>query len=230
MHEAQPGPRVRPRLLVVAHGTASPLGSATTARLVAAVAAARPDIPVDLCHLDVAEPRLPDVLDDRPTILVPALLSTGYHVQTDIPAAVAPFAGTRVARHLGPDPLLVDALVDRLAAEHPTDATDTVALVGSGSSRPEAMAELRATAELLAGRLARPVTVVTMGRDLPDRLAEVPRPTRIATYLLAEGHFLDRLREAASATGAGAVAAPLGVHPAVVDLVWKRYDEVLGTR
>ncbi len=206
------------RLLVVAHGTASVPGSATTARLVAAVAAQRPEIPVDLCFLDVADPRLSDALDARPTVLVPLLLSTGYHVQTDIPAAVATHPNVQVARHLGPDRLLVDALVDRL----PDGAGPTV-LVGAGSARSEARAELTATADLLGARLDAPVTVATMADDLPALFAALPVPVRVATYLLAEGQFVSTLR--AAAEGRGAVAAPLGVHPALLALVWQRYDE-----
>src|SRR4051812_9619976 len=99
------------RLLAVAHGTASPDGAATTARLLDAVRAARPDVAVDLCFLDVATPLLADALDERPTVVVPVLLSTGYHVQTDIPATTAARPNVRVARHLGPDALLVDALL-----------------------------------------------------------------------------------------------------------------------
>jgi sirohydrochlorin ferrochelatase len=45
---------------------------------------------------------------------------------------------------------------------------------------------------------------------------------RVATYLLAEGQFVTSLHEAAS--GLGTVAPPLGVHPALVRLVWERYD------
>ena len=56
------------RLLVVAHGTASPAGSATTARLLDAIRAARPSVPVELCFLDVASPALASSLDERPTV------------------------------------------------------------------------------------------------------------------------------------------------------------------
>jgi sirohydrochlorin ferrochelatase len=205
------------RLLIVAHGTASAAGSATTDRLVDAVRAARPGTTVDLAFLDVAHPRLPGVLDERPTIAVPLLLSTGYHVQSDIPAAVAPYPAVRVARHLGPHPLLVDALVDRLP---PGDGA--VVLVGAGSSRPEARAELDETGRLLAQRLGQPVAVRTMADDLPRVLAE-RAPVRVATYLLTEGRFVDTLR--AAADGSGPVAEPLGVHPALVRLVWERFDE-----
>jgi sirohydrochlorin ferrochelatase len=211
-----------PRLLAVAHGTASPEGAATTARLVAAIAAARPAVRVDLCFLDVVSPRLPDALDDTPTIVVPLLLSTGYHVQTDIPAAVARFPATRVARHLGPHPLIVDALVDRLGGDGDRNPAATV-LVGAGSSRAEAAAELATTGELLGERLGRPVTVLTMGDDLSSAFAALPRPFEVATYLLAEGQFVTTLRTAAG--GSAAVSEPLGVHPALVELVWTRYDE-----
>jgi sirohydrochlorin ferrochelatase len=214
-------PHMRPRLLLVAHGTASAEGSATTARLVEAVRAARATDTVDLCFLDVAQPRLPDALDMRPTVLVPLLLSTGYHVQSDIPATVAEFPAVRVARHLGPDALLVDALVDRLGAVPPGGS---VVLVGAGSSRPEAAAELAETGRLLGVRLARGVPVLSLGADVRAALEDLPGPVRVATYLLAEGQFVTSLRRAVQ--GLGTVAPPLGEHPALVKLVWRRYDEV----
>jgi sirohydrochlorin ferrochelatase len=208
------------RLLVVAHGTAAPAGSATTARLVEAVAAARPAVPVALCFLDVAAPGLSDALDDRPTVLVPLLLSTGYHVRSDIPAAVADRPATSVARHLGPHPLLTDALVERLPPEG-----GSTALVAAGSTRPEAAAELAAAADLLAVRLDAPVEPLTLGDALRPALAALPKPVRVATYLLAEGQFVTSLR--AAADGIAAVADPLGVHPKLVELIWTRYDETL---
>jgi sirohydrochlorin ferrochelatase len=213
-------------LIAVAHGTASAAGSATTARLIEAVQAVRPDVPVELCFLDVAAPRLPDALaarGDAPAVVVPVLLSTGYHVQSDIPAAVAPYPQVRVARHLGPDPLLVDALVDRLG---PTDIDGSVVLVGAGSSRPEAADELAATGRLLGERLGCAVTVHTMADDLAAAFAAAGRPVHVATYLLAEGQFVTTLR--AAVDGLGTVAPPLGVHAALVELVWARYDAALG--
>jgi sirohydrochlorin ferrochelatase len=210
------------RMLVVAHGTASAEGSATTVRLVDAIRAARPRAAVDLCFLDVVAPRLSEVLDDRPTVVVPLLLSTGYHVQTDIPAAVAPHPTARVARHLGPDPLLADVLVDRLPDE---PAGGTVVLVGAGSSRPEAAGDLAGMGDLLARRLGVSVEVTTLAADVRAVLTALPQPLRVATYLLTEGQFVDTIRTAAD--GLAAVADPLGVHPALVQLVWQRYDEAV---
>jgi sirohydrochlorin ferrochelatase len=208
------------RLLLAAHGTASADGSATTARLTAAVAAARPSVPVALCFLDVATPLLADALDDSPTVVVPLLLTTGYHVQSDIPAAVAGRPATVVARHLGPAPVLADLLAERL----PAPARST-ALVAVGSSRLEAAAELATAAGLLAAVIDAPVTVLTLGAALRPALAALPAPVRVATYLLAEGQFVTTLRTAAD--GIATVAEPLGVHPKLVELIWTRYDEAL---
>ncbi|HZC69874.1 MAG TPA: CbiX/SirB N-terminal domain-containing protein [Jatrophihabitans sp.] len=211
-----------PRLLIVAHGTASPTGAATTVRLADAVKAARPTTVVDLCFLDVVEPRLADVLDERPTVVVPLLLSTGYHVQSDIPAAVEPYTTARVARHLGPDPLLVEALADRLGTIAPGDS---VVLVGAGSSRAEAADELADMGRLLGGRLARAVRVFTLGDDVRAELASLAQPVRVATYLLAEGQFVTSLQQ--SAEGLATVAEPIGAHPSLVQLVWKRFDDAV---
>jgi len=215
----------RPRLLVVAHGTRSPAGSATTSAFVAAVAGARPELHVDLCFLDVNTPTLTEALDatTAPTVVVPLLLSTGYHVQHDIPEAVRGRTQIAVARHLGPHPLLAEALAQRLA-EMSSRATSTL-LVGAGSSRPEAATELAAMATLLAERIGRPVAVATMSNDLPAALAALPEPVEVATYLLAPGQFTQDL---AGAVGdRAAIAEPIGVHPALVELVLLRFDETM---
>ena len=207
------------RLLVVAHGTASAAGSATTSRLVAAVAAARPAVPVSLCFLDVAAPRLPDALDDTPTVVVPLLLSTGYHVQSDIPAAVAGRPATRVARHLGPHPLLTDALLDRLPA-----SAGTTALVAAGSTRPEAAAELAAAADLLAARLGRPGRTAHPRRRAAGLARGAAGPASGSPPTCSPKASSSR-RCARPPTGIAEVADPLGVHPKLVELIWTRYDE-----
>jgi sirohydrochlorin ferrochelatase len=225
-------------LLVAAHGTRSPEGTATTQAFVAAVARARPDVPVSLGFLDVAAPSLRDALhatDARPVIVVPLLLSAGYHVTVDIPAVVAGRADVRVARHLGPDPAVIAAVADRLAEARSAERgravparsaeRDTV-LAAIASSRASGRAELDEAAGLLGDRLGRPVSVLPLGEDLAARVTALPRPTDVAVYLLAEGGFLAALRTAT--TRAGVVAEPIGVHPAVVSLVWDRFDEALG--
>ena len=75
----------------------------------------------------------------------------------------------------------------------------------------------------LSGRLGLPVRVSNLGEDVRGALEQLPAPVRLATYLLTEGQFVTSLR--AAAEGIATVAEPLGVHPALVQLVWQRYDE-----
>lgn len=215
-----------PTLLAAAHGTRSPAGLATTQRLIACVRDLRPGLPVELCFLDVLEPRLASRLPSLagPVVVVPVLLSAGYHVHDDIPSVAADRA--TVARHLGPDRVLSDVLGARLAAAG-GGAADSVALVGSPSTRSSASDDLAAAAADLATILGRPVQRLTVDASLADSLAALPGRVAVATYLLSEGHFYDRLRTAASEAGAVAVAAPLGAHPAVAELIVARYEEAL---
>jgi sirohydrochlorin ferrochelatase len=209
-------------LLLAAHGTRSPTGSATTRALADAVAATRPDVPVALCFLDVVEPSLATALDEHAAadvIVVPLLLSAGYHVTTDIPAVVADRPKVRVARHLGPDPAVVQAVADRLHEAGGTGHGSTVLAV-IDSSRASAHAETASAANVLAGLLDRSVDVLPLNSRAGDTIAALPQPVEVAVYLLAEGGFLDLVR----AAGAAVVAEPIGVHPAIVDLVWARYD------
>ena len=205
-------------LLIAAHGTRSEAGRTTLIRLVEAVAAHHPDIPVSVGYLDVLEPAFGAALGsiDGPVVVVPALLSVGVHVVRDIPLAVGDRSDVRVARHLGPSPLLVDALLERLRA---AGSTSPVTLVAAGSSDEGAARELLETAEDLESVLGRPVFTAALGGDV-----EIEPGTDVAVYLLAEGLFYDK----ATALTDGIVTAPLGAHPAVVELIWRRYDEALG--
>ena len=187
--------------------------------------AARPECDVDLCYLDVVAPSLRSAIDGRPgpSVVVPMLLSTGYHVTQDIPTVTYGRQEVRVADRLGPHPLLTSALVDRLTAAGGAGA-DQIALVASGSSHPGAAVDLARAAGDLAERLQRTVTPVTLDADPARRIAALSRngTVAVAVYLLAEGLFADQIRAAAPGRPVG---APIGAHPAVVELVWRRYDE-----
>jgi sirohydrochlorin ferrochelatase len=190
---------------------------------------ARPDIEVRLSWVELVDPDLPAALAAVPAgrrvVVVPLLLSAGYHDRVDIPAAIRSTRPDAVqAAVLGPDPLLAGALADRLV-EAGRRPGDTVVLAAAGSSDPGAIAAVHTQAALLAADLGVPVTAAFGSTALPDVRSAVAaaRPGRvaIAPYLLAPGFFTERLAEA----GADVVAAPLGAHPAVVTLALRRYDE-----
>lgn len=225
-----------PTLLAVAHGSTHGEATATIRALASEVERLAPVLDVQVAFVQDSEPSLPDALDAAgpDVVIVPLLLSTGYHLTTDIAGAVTAIdtaitAGgapvPRVAGPLGPDPLLVTALAGRLA-EAGVPAGTPVVLAAAGSSDPQAAGQVRAQADLLAADLGVPVAVgyaaagqPTVGEAVADLRARTGGPVAVATYLLAPGLFYDRL------TGSGAdwVTAPLGAHPAIAALVIDRY-------
>jgi sirohydrochlorin ferrochelatase len=215
---------VPPRLLVAAHGTRSAAGSATTRALTASVAAQRPSVPVSLCFLDVAEPSLSNALDElsgTDVVVVPLLLSAGYHVTADIPSIAAGRTNVRVAAHLGPDPLIIEAVAQRLASVELARPASTL-LAAIESSRSGARDEVGIAARLLGHRLGRDVSVLPLTGDVGAVVGALDPPVSVATYLLAEGGFLSSLHSAVA--GRGVVAAPIGVHRSLVSLIWTRYE------
>ncbi len=185
-------------LIAAAHGTRSAAGLATMHRLIDLVRESRPGVEVDLCFLDVLEPSLRHRLQSAagPAVVVPVLLSAGYHVADDIPSVVSAHSRVTVARHLGPHRLITDALTDRLDEACASDA-DVVALVGSPSRHPLAGADLAEASADLARALGRPVRVLALDDALPDALsalAESAGRVAVAAYLLGEGVFHDTLR------------------------------------
>jgi sirohydrochlorin ferrochelatase len=219
---------MNPPLVLAAHGTAAASGRATVESLVTRLRRVRPDLTVRLGYLDVARPRLAEVLRDcrGEVVVVPLLLSTGYHVRHDIPAILAacPQIRPRVAPPLGPDPSLAVALADRL--RHAGWRGGPVLLAAAGSRDPATAGHVRTMAALLGERIGTVVTPAyahagatgVLDVETAVRRHE-PMPT-VATYLLAEGYFARRIASAGAPT-----AAPIGVHPAVVGLVLRRYDE-----
>jgi sirohydrochlorin ferrochelatase len=210
-------------VVVAAHGTRDPAGVAVARRLVAALRTRAPDRPVRLAFVDVLGPGVREVVADAPgpVTVVPAFLSSGYHVRTDVPTEVAA-TGRRdvtVTAALGPDPLLAGALRDRLRAAG-WRSGDAVVLAAAGSSDPRAVADVQIAADRLStlvGRRAR-VAFVATGKPRAAalvaglRAAGEPRIV-IASWLLAPGLFHRGL----ACAGADAVAAPLGTHPLVID-------------
>jgi len=168
--------------------------------------------------------------DDRRAVLVPLLLTSGYHDRVDLPTAIAAARrGTAHAPVLGPDRRLAVALADRLG-EAGRQQTDAVVLAAAGSTDPAAIASVHAQAGLLAAELGTEVAVgfgSAAAPDIPTAVAAAraagAHRVAIAPYLLAPGHFADRLATA----GADLVAEPLGAHPAVIELV---LDRVTSTR
>ncbi|MGH3997212.1 MAG: sirohydrochlorin chelatase [Pseudonocardiaceae bacterium] len=210
-------------IVVVAHGTRDPAGVAVARQLIDALRCRLPDRPVLLAFVDVLGPSAREVVAGvpGPVTVIPAFLSSGYHVRTDVPREVAA-TGRRdvtVSTALGPHPMLVAAMWDRLRAAG-WRRGDAVVLAAAGSSDRRAVADVRAAARQLSGKAGCRVRVGFVATGAP-RVAPLVAGLRaagesrvaVASWLLAPGLFHRRLASA----GADAVAAPLGAHPEVVE-------------
>lgn len=213
----------RPTLVAVAHGSNHPGAARTVSALARQVTRLAPVIDIRVAFVQHTKPTLNQALADagRDTVVVPLLLSTGYHLTSDIGTA----ATGRVAGPLGPDHLLVTALVARLREAGVPDGT-AVVLAATGSSDPEAARQVGAQAAMLATELDVPVIAAFAASGQPsvaDAVADLRDltggPVAVASYLLAPGLFHDRLAR----SGAGWVTAPLGDHPAIAALIIDRY-------
>ncbi|MFF5296586.1 sirohydrochlorin chelatase [Paractinoplanes globisporus] len=211
---------MKPTLLAVAHGTRSAAGQRQIRDLVAAVARRRPELDVRLSYVDVQQPRIGDVVPAvRDAVVVPLLLSAGYHVRVDIANAVEG-TGIPVTGTLGPDEVLLRSLTRNLPA------ADAVVLAAAGSSDPawresthEMASKLQAHVAYASGSAPKVADVVA---DLRRRGA---RRIAIAAYLLADGLFYRTLHRA----GADSVTPPLCLDPTVAGLVLRRYESALLT-
>jgi len=217
------------RLVSVAHGTRHATGN-RVAGLLTDEAGERLGMRSVTSYVELHAPLFADVVREtaEPTVVVPLLLSTGYHVRVDLPAAVAAAPGeVALGGPLGPDPLLAQAQVDRLLSAGAVPGQPVV-LVAAGSRDPHATAALDGAADLLTGLWGAPVRVATLA-GLGRRVLDVVRPgDAVSPYLLAPGHFATRAHELARSAGADVIADVIGPHPRVVDLVVARVEALAG--
>ncbi|WP_448006649.1 sirohydrochlorin chelatase [Agromyces bauzanensis] len=236
-----------PALVGISHGTSSEAGRAAVRGLHEAVAAAvatrHPDVPpsVRLGHVDVEQPDVPATLASlepgEPAVVVPLLLSAGYHVHVDLAEAVEDAASDRpvaLADALGPDDRLAQVLVRRLM-EAGLHGDDRVVLAVAGSSDRRAVDDCHDMAGRLAAASGRKVSIGFLSAAEP-RLDDAVAAARtdagaapatrvvVANYLLAPGYFDDLAR----AAGAEVTARPLLIAEEappreLVDLVLERY-------
>ncbi|RJK96841.1 sirohydrochlorin chelatase [Vallicoccus soli] len=234
-----------PVLVAAAHGTRDAAGIAVVRALLDRVRALAPGVDVRESYVDVLGPSLADVLAglDAPAVVVPALLSTGYHVAKDLPEAVAgsPVPAV-VAAPLGPAPELADLVLRRLREalaaprtghaplpDVPVEAEglDALVLAAAGSSDPAAARAVEAVAAALSERTGLPVSCAYASAARPtveEALAALPdRRVGVCTYLLAPGFFADRVAESACLSGAAVVSGPLGADDAIARLLLRRF-------
>ena len=172
-------------------------------------------------------------------LAVPGFLFAAKHVREDLPRVLAAAGAARgvevlLGQALGPDPRLVAALSDRLRAMGSDRRKTALVLVGAGSSDEEANAGLAGLAAEL-GRLHGAAAAIaayasvarpSVGDAVTAVLAQGHRRVLLLPWFLTEGSLLGlaraQAREAAAGQGTLVEAAPLGAHPAVLDVLAER--------
>ncbi|WP_262346175.1 sirohydrochlorin chelatase [Microbacterium testaceum] len=215
-------------LIACAHGTRFEEGRVVVRELLEVLRSTAPaGVEVLEAYVDVHGPYVTDVVaaarertDD--IVIVPLLLSTGYHTEVDLVEAAG---GLPVAPALGPHPVLAEILADRVRAAGAAP-DDTVVLAAAGSTRPGAVVDVERMAELMAdaGVTGPVVTAYAAASDprIPDAVATARadgRRTVAASYVLAPGHF-SRVIEKADAD---LTTAPIGADPRLATVVWERW-------
>ncbi|WP_157427179.1 sirohydrochlorin chelatase [Agromyces salentinus] len=265
-------PERPPALVAISHGTSSAEGRSAVRGLSDAVGAAleqrassragsAASVPetappsLRLGHVDVEQPDVPASLasldDGEPAVVVPLLLSAGYHVHVDLTEAVEAETARPVVLGgaLGPDDRLVTVLLRRLREAGLRD-DDRIVLAVAGSSDRRAVDDCHDMTARLAAASGREVGVGFLSAAEPALPAAVaaaraaaagatsdgdgdgaaPRVI-IANYLLAPGYFDDLARAAGADVTAEPLLVPDAPAPAeLVDIVLDRYDAASAVR
>lgn len=218
-------------LVTVAHGTRVVAGNRVAADLTTQ-AAALLGVPATTSYVELCSPLVADVLraSAAPTVVVPLLLSTGFHVKVDLPAALHGSAGpAALTRPLGPDPVLAAVQRRRLLESGATPGCPVV-LVAAGSNDPDAVPDLALAQRFLAQAWGGPVLVATVagnGRSVESAVAEASLygDVAVSSYLLSPGLFARKAAALATEAGARWVADVLGADAEIAALVADRYRE-----
>jgi sirohydrochlorin ferrochelatase len=223
---------VRP-IVLIGHGSPDPRSAAGLRGLARAVARRVPTTLVEVAFLDHDEPSLTAVSMDlaaaghTAAVVVPAFLTTAFHVRSDVPRAMAAAQqasamSLAVTPPIGPDVRLLDAM----AAHLPVSASLVLAVAGTRD--PQALTDLDALASGWSRTRGTEVVVAHAAMsapDVPSAIATVSAAGQpaVAAYVLFPGVLPDRIAAAASGLPC---SPPVGTEAAVVDIVIDRVLEV----
>src|SRR6516162_4251535 len=241
-------PSDSPALVIAVPGSARPESEDTAIRVADQAAASCHGAEVRIGFLRGGEGSLEEALSDLPShnglpagVVVPLLSFPYPEVDRAIAAAVAaaeaPFV---IADHLGPHPLLAEALHGRLADAGMARAA-RVGRISIGTAADgvivgtvgdeEAIQAAEVVAVLLASRLATPIAAASLTdpgsiKDAAARLRQAVPRVALAPCMVGP-ELTSGTLEAISALTSIDCAPPLGSHPAVGQLVAIRYGAAL---
>ncbi len=240
-------------MLVVGHGSREAEGVADFWALAETIRAAAGALPTGFGFIELTSPTVDEAIDDlvargaTEIISVPLVLLPAGHLKNDGPAALArararhPGVGFHLARELGIEPRVLEVAAERIraAAEDADPEKLGVALIGRGSSDPDACADLWKVGRLLADRrglgIVEPGFVSVATPSVPEvlerlRLLGVGTAV-VAPYFLFSGVLLSQIHQEAAQWAQShpevdvRSAGHLGPDPRLAHLVLERFRE-----
>lgn len=208
-------------VIAVAHGTDSKDGRATIDSIRRSLAQQLEadfagEFEVHEAYVDVQEPSLDAVVaefaSEDEVIMVPLLLSTGYHTQVDMKKAAdaSPVRDVRIARALGPSAELAKLQRTRLE-EAGWDGYGQIVMAAAGSSRPDGREAVELQSEIFSTLVSQYVPHGFVA-SIDPKIADVSREYSanfVSTYLMGRGFFQGLLHKLDGAGESLIVAEPL---------------------
>jgi sirohydrochlorin cobaltochelatase len=208
---------VKTGLLIIGHGSREEAANAELEAFVRAHRARHPQLPIAHGYVELARPPVAEAIDSiagevDQLVVLPLMLFAAGHVKNDLPLELArarqrhPNTRLVAARELGVHPAMLELAFARAApALGEPDPKTAVAVVGRGSSDPDANGEFCKLVRLFAEGRNRPwVLPCFAGITTPrfDETAELlarARPNKLVVvpYLLFGGRLIEKLRQQA---------------------------------
>lgn len=223
-------------LIACSHGTRDEHGRRAVRLLIEEVRRQLPGTRVVGAFVDVESPDVASVVAleagrDR-VVVVPLLLSAGFHTAVDIARAMIPFPQALQTAPLGTHPLVAEVLAERV-----TDAVDArwrqddhIVLAAAGSTNPAAAEDVEAVAVQLRALVPAPVSIGYASASTPSIADAVTRARAAgadrviaARHVLAPGYFANIVQRA----GADLITEPLASDPRIATVVADRFRDGL---
>lgn len=234
-------------ILVVGHGSRENSANRAFQRLVKQFAASYPGGKVGHAFLELAHPSidkaLPSLAAFSSTIIVlPLFLFASGHMKRDIPRILKkfqqqhPFVTVRLAKELGPDPLMARLAYERSQGLKGKPDQTWVLVIGRGAREKKVQADFNRLVRLYGkDRGFQKVQGCSMGLAIPsieDSLQKIkhaqPSTLWVVPYLLFPGKLMVLIRSRMKAFAKAhpsiqvQVGSPMGFHPLLLKILHRR--------
>ncbi|MGO1974710.1 MAG: sirohydrochlorin chelatase [Propionibacteriaceae bacterium] len=233
-----------PSVILLGYGSPDPRVSEVTHQVRAGLQELRPNLDVHVACLNHSRPSVNTVVGKlarkrvEEAVLVPLLLSDAFKARVEVPAAVAqakaahPSVRLLASRPIGPEASLLSIVDQRLReALRARQVTELDGLVlsaaGSSDVRSNALIARRARQWASHHRLPCLTAFTSHGMSAGEAVASLQAQGRrhiaVGSWFLTPGQLFARQAEQAYATGAVAVAGPLGAEEPIARIALDRY-------